>query len=106
MDVGKTPEAAHRLSLLTQHNHIKTIDKRKFSSRIGKHFLTQALGSKLQEKVQGLKYFLVGAGAIGCEMLKNWALMGLGTGPGGAVSVTDMDTIEKSNLNRQFLFRP
>jgi hypothetical protein len=46
MDVGKTPEAAHRLSLLTQHNHIKTIDKRKFSSRIGKHFLTQALGSK------------------------------------------------------------
>eukprot|EP00961_Rhodomonas_salina_P185238 2501169-Rhodomonas_salina.1 len=24
----------------------------------------------------------VGAGAIGCEMLKNWALMGLGCGPG------------------------
>jgi len=50
--------------------------------------------------------FLVGAGAIGCEMLKNWALMGLGTGPKGSVRVTDMDTIEKSNLNRQFLFRP
>jgi ubiquitin-activating enzyme E1 len=55
--------------------------------------------------VENLKYFLVGAGAIGCEMLKNWALMGLGAGEHGRVVVTDMDTIEKSNLSRQFLFR-
>lgn len=48
----------------------------------------------------------VGAGAIGCELLKNFAMIGLGCGEGGAVIVTDMDTIEKSNLNRQFLFRP
>lgn len=63
-------------------------------------------GKEFQDKLANLKQFLVGAGAIGCEMLKNWALIGLGSGPEGQISVTDMDTIEKSNLNRQFLFRP
>ena len=62
-------------------------------------------GKDLQQKLEKLRYFLVGAGAIGCEMIKNWALIGLGTGEGGAVHCTDMDTIEKSNLSRQFLFR-
>lgn len=42
----------------------------------------------------------MGAGAIGCEMLKNWALMGVGCSEGGHVHVTDMDHIEKSNLSR------
>uniref|UniRef100_A0A8C6MRW1 Ubiquitin-like modifier-activating enzyme 1 n=1 Tax=Mus spicilegus TaxID=10103 RepID=A0A8C6MRW1_MUSSI len=63
-------------------------------------------GSDFQEKLSKQKYFLVGAGAIGCELLKNFAMIGLGCGEGGEVVVTDMDTIEKSNLNRQFLFRP
>ncbi|KZZ99579.1 Ubiquitin-activating enzyme, E1 [Moelleriella libera RCEF 2490] len=62
-------------------------------------------GTEFQEKIANLRQFLVGAGAIGCEMLKNWAMMGLGTGPQGKIFVTDMDSIEKSNLNRQFLFR-
>nr|CAI9690160.1 unnamed protein product [Rangifer tarandus platyrhynchus] len=48
----------------------------------------------------------VGAGAIGCELLKNFAMIGLGCGDGDSIMVTDMDIIEKSNLNRQFLFRP
>uniref|UniRef100_A0A8C0IZ19 E1 ubiquitin-activating enzyme n=1 Tax=Chelonoidis abingdonii TaxID=106734 RepID=A0A8C0IZ19_CHEAB len=63
-------------------------------------------GADLQAKLGQQKYFLVGAGAIGCELLKNFALLGLACGDGGEVTVTDMDTIEKSNLNRQFLFRP
>ncbi|XP_052027978.1 ubiquitin-like modifier-activating enzyme 1 Y, partial [Apodemus sylvaticus] len=63
-------------------------------------------GSDLQEKLGKQKYFLVGAGAIGCELLKNFAMIGLGCGEDGEITVTDMDTIEKSNLNRQFLFRP
>ncbi len=52
----------------------------------------------------------VGAGALGCEFLKNFACMGVACElPGGAgvgeVTVTDDDVIEKSNLSRQFLFR-
>jgi ubiquitin-activating enzyme E1 len=62
-------------------------------------------GKEMQQKLCDLRYFIVGAGAIGCEMLKNWALMGVGCGEKGHVYVTDMDRIEKSNLSRQFLFR-
>uniref|UniRef100_A0A8C5BLH3 Ubiquitin-like modifier activating enzyme 1 n=1 Tax=Gadus morhua TaxID=8049 RepID=A0A8C5BLH3_GADMO len=62
-------------------------------------------GTKLQDELAKQRYFLVGAGAIGCELMKNFAMMGLAS-KGGEVIVTDMDTIEKSNLNRQFLFRP
>ncbi|XP_076263300.1 ubiquitin-like activating enzyme 1 isoform X2 [Rhynchophorus ferrugineus] len=62
-------------------------------------------GKEFQKKIGALKYFVVGAGAIGCELLKNFAMMGLGS-DGGQIIVTDMDLIEKSNLNRQFLFRP
>eukprot|EP00276_Gloeochaete_wittrockiana_P001504 CAMPEP_0184672430 /NCGR_PEP_ID=MMETSP0308-20130426/86094_1 /TAXON_ID=38269 /ORGANISM="Gloeochaete witrockiana, Strain SAG 46.84" /LENGTH=1027 /DNA_ID=CAMNT_0027119757 /DNA_START=423 /DNA_END=3506 /DNA_ORIENTATION=+ len=62
-------------------------------------------GRQFQQALFDLKYFLVGAGAIGCEMLKNWAMMGVGASPKGRVHITDMDSIEKSNLSRQFLFR-
>eukprot|EP00177_Eucheuma_denticulatum_P005593 GFKZ01010164.1.p1 GENE.GFKZ01010164.1~~GFKZ01010164.1.p1 ORF type:complete len:1055 (+),score=183.69 GFKZ01010164.1:352-3516(+) len=63
------------------------------------------LGTSFQQKIENLRYFVVGAGAIGCEVLKNFAMMGIGAGPEGGIVVTDMDTIEKSNLSRQFLFR-
>ncbi|XP_032067947.1 ubiquitin-like modifier-activating enzyme 7 isoform X2 [Thamnophis elegans] len=63
-------------------------------------------GADFQKQLGKQKYFLVGAGAIGCELLKNFAMIGLAAGEGGEITVTDMDIIEKSNLNRQFLFRP
>lgn len=63
-------------------------------------------GKEFQDKLANVNQFLVGAGAIGCEMLKNWAMIGLAIGDKGKIHVTDMDQIEKSNLNRQFLFRP
>jgi ubiquitin-activating enzyme E1 len=74
-------------------------------------------GRSLQAKLSTQKVFLVGAGALGCEFLKNFALMGVAVSDGpksppssettasGCVTVTDDDTIEKSNLSRQFLFR-
>jgi molybdopterin/thiamine biosynthesis adenylyltransferase len=48
---------------------------------------------------------MIGAGAIGCELLKNFALLGLSTGEDAQLRLTDPDVIEVSNLNRQFLFR-
>lgn len=62
-------------------------------------------GSEFQKKLGALRYFIVGAGAIGCELLKNFAMLGVGAGKTGEIIITDMDLIEKSNLNRQFLFR-
>lgn len=95
-------------------------------------------GSAVMDELSNLKVFVVGSGAIGCELLKNFALLGIGQARGddpsssssfsdassssspadnepslwtshglhrGGVLVTDMDSIERSNLNRQLLFR-
>lgn len=69
------------------------------------------IGQKLQESLAYTNLFMVGAGAIGCELLKNYAMLGVGTGKKnaegkqGSIVLTDPDIIETSNLNRQFLFR-
>ena len=44
---------------------------------------------------------MVGAGAVGCELLKNYAMLGVGSQGDGSILVTDPDMIENSNLNRQ-----
>ncbi|KAG7965152.1 hypothetical protein I3843_09G210000 [Carya illinoinensis] len=62
-------------------------------------------GSKIQKKLEDAKIFVVGSGALGCEFLKNLALMGVSCGKQGKLTITDDDVIEKSNLSRQFLFR-
>ena len=67
--------------------------------------LRACIGSKLLGKIQEANIFMVGAGAIGCELLKNYALLGAGSKKEGSIILTDPDVIEVSNLNRQFLFR-
>ena len=62
-------------------------------------------GNEIQDKIHKTNIFMIGAGATGCEFLKNFGMMGFCTDKDAKYVVTDNDNIEISNLNRQFLFR-
>ena len=53
-----------------------------------------------RDKVQAAKVMVVGAGALGNEVIKNLALMGVGN-----LFIVDFDNIEAANLSRSVLFR-
>uniref|UniRef100_A0A8D0CY29 NEDD8-activating enzyme E1 catalytic subunit n=2 Tax=Sander lucioperca TaxID=283035 RepID=A0A8D0CY29_SANLU len=79
-------------------NHIK-----KFLERSGPftHPDFEPSTESLQFMLETCKILVIGAGGLGCELLKDLGLSGFCN-----IHVVDMDTIDLSNLNRQFLFRP
>lgn len=53
-----------------------------------------------QEKLSRSRALVIGSGAIGNELIKNLALLGIGN-----LFVADLDVVENSNLSRSVLFR-
>ena len=57
-------------------------------------------GSERLARIRGSRVLVVGAGAVGNEVAKNLALLGV-----GRLTLVDKDTVERSNLNRCIFFR-
>jgi len=53
-----------------------------------------------QERLSRARIVVIGAGALGNELIKNLALLGI-----GSLLIVDLDTIENSNLSRSVLYR-
>lgn len=64
--------------------------------RYSRHIILPEVGGKGQKKISAAKVFIVGAGGLGCPVGYYLAAAGVGT-----LALTDNDTVELSNLQRQ-----
>ena len=90
--------------------NINIIDDRKIVNISRYNDLISIFGNNVFNNLSQKNIFMIGAGAVGCEFLKNLTLLGFSShklnekNNKGIITLTDNDNITISNLNRQFLF--
>ncbi|MCK4257904.1 MAG: HesA/MoeB/ThiF family protein [Halanaerobiales bacterium] len=67
-------------------------------TRYARQFILDQWGEETQEKLKNTTVFVAGAGGSGSPIITQLALLGV-----GKIRICDFDTVDLSNLNRQFL---
>jgi adenylyltransferase/sulfurtransferase len=70
-------------------------------SRHARHFALAQVGADGQKRISGSTALLIGVGGIGCAAASHLAASGV-----GKLLLCDFDTVDATNLGRQFLFGP
>jgi adenylyltransferase/sulfurtransferase len=69
--------------------------------RYSRQLVLQDMGAREQNKLKSAKVAVTGAGGLGCPVSTYLSLAGV-----GRIDLFDMDNVELSNFNRQFLYTP
>lgn len=91
--------------ILFSFEELRGIDISTSAGKGANYDLLCNIDKSVLNSIKNKNLFMVGCGALGCELSKNIAMMGFCQLKSSGLYITDMDTIEVSNLSRQFMFR-